>query len=225
MLDAFDVMLYALLLTSIIADLGISRQTAGAIGSVTLLAAAAGGLLFGVIADRYGRTRALMASVAIYSVFTAACGLATNASAARRVSHPARHRHGRRVGERRSPGLRDMARRASRQSPRPDAERLGNRLRTGCRRDDGGAAAVGVARGLLRRRAAGVSHVLGAAPRTGARAVAEQPRFHPRPRPSRRRFPRRPRRRHGCGNVDERVHAVCVVGLQPVAAGLSFVST
>ena len=27
MLDAFDVMLYALLLTSIIADLGISRQT------------------------------------------------------------------------------------------------------------------------------------------------------------------------------------------------------
>ena len=79
MLDAFDVMLYALLLTSIIADLGISRQTAGAIGSVTLLAAAAGGLLFGVIADRYGRTRALMASVAIYSVFTAACGLVTSA--------------------------------------------------------------------------------------------------------------------------------------------------
>jgi MFS family permease len=79
MLDAFDVMLYALLLTSIIADLGLSRQTAGAIGSVTLLAAAAGGLIFGVVADRYGRTRALMASVLIYSVFTAACGLATTA--------------------------------------------------------------------------------------------------------------------------------------------------
>ena len=79
MLDAFDVMLYALLLTSIIADLGITRQTAGAIGSVTLLAAAAGGLFFGVVADRYGRTRALMASVIIYSVFTAACGLATTA--------------------------------------------------------------------------------------------------------------------------------------------------
>ena len=79
MLDAFDVMLYALLLTSIIADLGLSRQTAGAIGSATLLSAAAGGLLFGVIADRYGRTRALMASVLIYSVFTAASGLATTA--------------------------------------------------------------------------------------------------------------------------------------------------
>jgi MFS family permease len=34
--------------------------------------------MFGWIADRFGRTRALMLSVAIYSVFTAACGLAQN---------------------------------------------------------------------------------------------------------------------------------------------------
>ena len=79
MLDAFDVMLYALLLTSIITDLGLTRQTAGAIGSATLLSAAAGGLIFGVVADRYGRTRALIGSVLIYSVFTAASGLATTA--------------------------------------------------------------------------------------------------------------------------------------------------
>jgi MFS family permease len=79
MLDAFDVMLYALLLTSIINDLGLTRQTAGAIGSATLLSAAAGGLIFGIVADRYGRTRALMGSVLIYSVFTAASGLATTA--------------------------------------------------------------------------------------------------------------------------------------------------
>lgn len=77
MLDSFDVMLYALVLTSIMADLGIARDTAGALGSATLLASAAGGMLFGVIADRYGRTRALMGSVLIYSIFTAACGLAT----------------------------------------------------------------------------------------------------------------------------------------------------
>jgi MFS family permease len=43
---------------------------------LTLLAAAAGGVAFGVIADRIGRKRALMAAVLIYSVFTAACGLA-----------------------------------------------------------------------------------------------------------------------------------------------------
>ena len=37
--------------------------TAGLLGSVTLLASAAGGIVFGVIADRFGRTRALMGSI------------------------------------------------------------------------------------------------------------------------------------------------------------------
>ncbi|HEU4892811.1 MAG TPA: MFS transporter [Vicinamibacterales bacterium] len=76
MLDSFDVMLYALVLSALIPDLGMSKETAGLLGSVTLVAAAAGGIFFGVVADRFGRTRALMASVLIYSVFTAACGLA-----------------------------------------------------------------------------------------------------------------------------------------------------
>jgi MFS family permease len=76
MLDSFDVMLYALVLAALIRDLGMSTATAGLLGSLTLVASAAGGLLFGVIADRYGRTRALIWSVLIYSVFTAACGLA-----------------------------------------------------------------------------------------------------------------------------------------------------
>jgi MFS family permease len=80
MLDAFDVMLYALVLTSLRADLGIDAQTAGGLQSLTLLASAAGGLLFGVFADRYGRVRALMLSVLVYSVFTAACGLAQTAA-------------------------------------------------------------------------------------------------------------------------------------------------
>lgn len=76
MLDSFDVMLYALVLASLILDLGISKQTAGILGSITLLAAAVGGLVFGVIADRFGRVRALIWSVLIYAIFTAACGLA-----------------------------------------------------------------------------------------------------------------------------------------------------
>jgi MFS family permease len=40
------------------------------------VASAVGGLVFGVVADRYGRTRALVSSILIYSVFTAACGFA-----------------------------------------------------------------------------------------------------------------------------------------------------
>ena len=76
LLDAFDVMLYALVLASLMADLGMDRATGGLLGSLTLAASAAGGILFGVIADRWGRTRALSLSILIYSIFTAACGLA-----------------------------------------------------------------------------------------------------------------------------------------------------
>lgn len=76
MLDAFDVMLYALVLVSVRADLNMDAGTAGQLQSLTLIASAVGGFAFGVLADKWGRTRALMLSVLMYSVFTAACGFA-----------------------------------------------------------------------------------------------------------------------------------------------------
>ncbi|HEY3885023.1 MAG TPA: MFS transporter, partial [Vicinamibacterales bacterium] len=76
MLDAFDVMLFALVLPAVTSDLGLSKAEGGLLGSVTLIAGAAGGVGFGWIADRFGRRRALIFSVALYSLFTAACGLA-----------------------------------------------------------------------------------------------------------------------------------------------------
>jgi MFS family permease len=78
MLDAFDVMLYSMVIAALIADLGITKGQAGLLGSVTLVASAAGGILFGIVADRAGRTRALMGSVLLYSVFTGLCGFATS---------------------------------------------------------------------------------------------------------------------------------------------------
>ena len=42
---------------------------------MTLVAGAVGGVAFGLVADRYGRTKALMGSILMYSVFTALCGL------------------------------------------------------------------------------------------------------------------------------------------------------
>jgi MFS family permease len=77
MLDAFDVMLFSLVLPAVSADLALSKAAGGLLGSVMLLAAAAGGVAFGWFADRFGRTRALILSVVLYSIFTAACGLAT----------------------------------------------------------------------------------------------------------------------------------------------------
>jgi MFS family permease len=78
LLDAFDVMLYALVLAALITDMGLDRATGGLLGSVTLAASAVGGIVFGIIADRIGRTRALSLSILLYSIFTAACGFAQN---------------------------------------------------------------------------------------------------------------------------------------------------
>src|SRR6267378_468590 len=81
MLDSFDVMLYAMVLAALIEDptLHLSLGMAGILNWVTLLSAAAGGITFGVVADRIGRKRALMAAILIYSIFTAACGFAQSA--------------------------------------------------------------------------------------------------------------------------------------------------
>lgn len=75
MLDAMDVMLYSFVLAYLIREFNMSTSTAGLLNSLTLGASAIGGFCFGILADRIGRTRALMASILMYSVSSAACGL------------------------------------------------------------------------------------------------------------------------------------------------------
>ncbi|MGC2230177.1 MAG: MFS transporter, partial [Candidatus Acidiferrum sp.] len=75
MLDAMDVMLYSLVLAFLMLAFAMNSRTAGLLNSLTLIASAIGGLLFGVIADRIGRVRALTASILVYALASAACGL------------------------------------------------------------------------------------------------------------------------------------------------------
>jgi MFS family permease len=75
MLDGMDVTLYAMVISELLRELQLSTSQAGLLASVTLIASAGGGVLFGVLADRAGRRKALMLSIGVYSVFTAACGL------------------------------------------------------------------------------------------------------------------------------------------------------
>jgi len=77
-LDAFDAMLYSLVLAMLMRDLGMSKTTAGSLGTLTLLASGIGGVLFGFLADRIGRKHALMASILTYSLCSFASGLATS---------------------------------------------------------------------------------------------------------------------------------------------------
>jgi len=71
MLDAMDVLLYTFALTTIQKEFQFDSATAGLLASVTLLASAIGGILFGVIADYIGRTKALIATILIYSFCSA----------------------------------------------------------------------------------------------------------------------------------------------------------
>ena len=80
MLDSMDVMLYALVLGQVQRELHLSAALSGAMVSATLIAAAAGGVGFGWFADRFGRVRALIWSVLIYSIGTALCGFTQTAT-------------------------------------------------------------------------------------------------------------------------------------------------
>jgi len=75
MLDAFDTMLYALVLAHVMRELGMSKATSGLLQTLMLLASGIGGVLFGFLADRIGRKRALMLSILTYSLCSFGSGL------------------------------------------------------------------------------------------------------------------------------------------------------
>lgn len=77
-LDSYDVQILPLALTALSAALGITAFAAGLLNTMTLLTSAFGGILAGILADRIGRTRTLMLTVAVYACFTVLCGFAPN---------------------------------------------------------------------------------------------------------------------------------------------------
>lgn len=74
-LDIMDLLLFAMLIAHFSRDLGMDRSTVGLVASATLIATAFGGLIFGFLADRIGRTRSMILSILCYSVGTLLCGL------------------------------------------------------------------------------------------------------------------------------------------------------
>jgi MFS family permease len=80
MLDSMDVMLYAMVLGQVPREMHLSAALSGAMMSATLIAAAFGGIGFGWFADRFGRVRALIYSVLVYSVATGLCGFTQTAT-------------------------------------------------------------------------------------------------------------------------------------------------
>jgi MFS family permease len=78
MLDAMDFMLYAMAIGELRTYFGFNDATAGLLGTITLVMSGVGGVVFGYVADRLGRTRALMATIMLFSV--ASLGASTSQS-------------------------------------------------------------------------------------------------------------------------------------------------
>jgi MFS family permease len=76
MLDAMDFMLYTMAVGQLRSYFGFGDDTAGMLGTVTLVMSGVGGTIFGYVADRFGRTRALMGTILIFSL--ASLGAATS---------------------------------------------------------------------------------------------------------------------------------------------------
>ena len=68
MFDAMDFLIYVLAIGRLKTYFGFGDATAGLLGTLTLVSAAVGGLVFGVIADRVGRVRSLNLTIAIFSL-------------------------------------------------------------------------------------------------------------------------------------------------------------
>ena len=79
-LDGFDFMIFTLVLSTIISVFGLSIGEAGLLATASLFVSAFGGLFAGVIADYWGRARALAIAILFYAVFTGLTGLAQNFS-------------------------------------------------------------------------------------------------------------------------------------------------
>jgi MFS family permease len=77
-LDSFDFYLYVYALPAILTTFGLSAAAGGLLATYTLVFSALGGIAMGTLADRIGRKRALMISVAWYALFTFLSGVAQN---------------------------------------------------------------------------------------------------------------------------------------------------
>lgn len=77
-LENMDVLFLSFAMSSMIADLHLSGGAAGLIGSITNLGMLFGGILFGLIGDRFGRVKTFSYTIFIFAFATAMMAVANN---------------------------------------------------------------------------------------------------------------------------------------------------
>ncbi|MFE6169160.1 MFS transporter [Viridibacillus arvi] len=77
-LEGMDIMFISFAMTMIISEFNIDLATGGLISSITNIGMLLGGIIFGVLADKYGRVKVFTYTVLLFAMGTALTGLATN---------------------------------------------------------------------------------------------------------------------------------------------------
>lgn len=77
-LDGMDIMLLGFCLPMIMVNFSLSRTEAATLNSITLLGTVLGGIIFGILADKFGRVKVFSWTILIFSFFTGLCALSLN---------------------------------------------------------------------------------------------------------------------------------------------------
>ena len=75
-MDGFDLLILGFMLSAISAELKLTPTQAGSLVTWTLIGAVVGGIVFGALADRFGRVRVLTWTIVLFAVFTGLCAFA-----------------------------------------------------------------------------------------------------------------------------------------------------
>jgi MFS family permease len=75
-MDGFDLLILGFMLSAIAAELHFTPAQAGSLVTWTLVGAVAGGIIFGMLSDYFGRVRVLTWTILLFAVFTGACAFA-----------------------------------------------------------------------------------------------------------------------------------------------------
>lgn len=77
-LEGMDIMFISFAMTMIISEFNIDLATGGMISSITNIGMLIGGIVFGILADKYGRVKVFTYTVILFAIGTALTGLATS---------------------------------------------------------------------------------------------------------------------------------------------------
>lgn len=77
-LEGMDIMFISFAMSLIVADFHVNLTTGGLISSITNIGMLVGGMIFGVLADRFGRVRVFTYTIFLFAIGTALTGIATN---------------------------------------------------------------------------------------------------------------------------------------------------